>query len=236
MTQEQNTPSPEDMFDAMARSYDERNRPLEPIKDALHILMSLVLKDLPKNARILCVGIGTGADILALAHARPGWSFVGVDPSHEMLNVCRERLERDGLMARCELVQGYVEDVPADTGYDAVVSLFVAHFVQRQDRPGFYRHIQERLKPGGYLVSAEISYDLDAAEFSLMLKNWEQVQSLMGATPEAIASLPDVLRNTLCVLSPAETEQLIRTSGLTMPVQFFQAFMISGWYAWKEVI
>lgn len=217
----------------MARRYDERNSKLSAISDNLHFLVRLVLADLPARARILCVGVGTGAEILSLAKARPEWSFVGVDPSKEMLEVCRDRLEREGVGERCELIHGYVQDAPDGTTFDAVLSILVTHFIPRAERRGFYENILQRLKSLGYFVSAEISTDLDAPEFPAMLKNWEQVQALMGATPESLQALGDTLRNTLSVLSPEETGALWEESGFAAPVPFFQAFMIRGWYARK---
>lgn len=214
----------------MAESYDRRNAALAPISDGLHHLSRMVLAELSPRARILCVGVGTGADILGLAAARPDWSFVGVDPSEAMLGVARRRLGEAGILDRCRLVPGYVEDVP-DEGFDAVAALFVAHFVRREARPAFYRGIRDRLRPGGIFVSAEISARLDGPAFPAMLEDWKRVQAMMGASNEALASLDNTLRTTLAVLSPEETEALWRDAGFPLPVRFFQAFMIQGWHA-----
>jgi tRNA (cmo5U34)-methyltransferase len=222
---------PPDFFNAQAaQHYDERNGKLSRISDCLHFLIRLTLRDLPSHARILCVGAGTGAEILSLAEAFPNWRFVALDPSLSMLDVCRDRLKNAGLADRCELVHGYVQDLPAKADCDAVLSVLVAHFVKREDRPGFLRHMVDHLRMGGTLVTAEISFDLDSADFPSMLKGWEAVQEQMGATPESLAALPKVLREVLTVLSPAETEELLRRSGIDSPVRFFQAFMISAWH------
>lgn len=217
----------------MADAYDRRNSALAPISDSLHFLMRLVLADRPADAHVLCVGVGTGAEILSLAKAYPGWSFVGIDPSEEMLFVARRRLEQAGVLDRCELVQGYAEDAPGG-GFDAAVSLLVAHFIKREDRGLFYAAIHERLKPGGRFVSAEISGDLDAPEFPEMLEDWKRVQALMGATPESLAKLGGMMRDVLAVLTPAETEAMWKAGGFRTPVPFFQAFMIRGWHAVKD--
>lgn len=224
---------PEFFNQDMAKRYDERNRKLSAISDNLHFLVRLVLADLPARARVLCVGVGTGAEILSLASARPEWTFVGVDPSQEMLEVCGSRLAKEGVADRCELVHGYVQDAPEGPAFDVVLSILVAHFIPHDERRGFYENILNRLKPGGYFVSAEISADLGAPEFPAMLKNWKQIQTLMGATPDSLRNLDDTLRNALSVLSPAETAALWQESGFSVPVQFFQAFMIRGWYARK---
>lgn len=232
MPSSRSTASPSFFNQEMADAYDHRNRALVPISNCLHFLTGLVLAECPSEARVLCVGVGTGAEILSLAQARPGWFFVGVDPSAEMLNVGRDRLKQAGVLERCELIQGYAEDAPPGP-FDAAVSLLVAHFIRREQRPAFYSAIHDRLKRGGRFVSAEISADLEDAAFPDMLKDWKQVQTLMGATPESSARLESMLRDALGVLPAAETEALWRAAGFATPVSFFQAFMIRGWHAMK---
>ncbi len=222
--------TPPDFFTKeISQIYDERNRRLSPITDNMHFLIRLMLRELPENARILCVGVGTGAEILSLAEAYPKWTFKGVDPAAPMLEVCRERLLAAGVLDRCELVNGYVHDVPAAEKFDATVCVLVGHFVKRDDRLSFYKAMTDRLKPGGHLINTEISYDLNSSNFPAMLKNWEAVHTLMGATPEAIVDLPRQLKEVLTVLSPEETERMLAESGLLSPVQFFRSFMIGGW-------
>ncbi len=220
-------------FTDAAKAYDEKNRQLMPIADNMHFLIRLILKDAPVSARVLCVGVGTGAEILSLSMAFPEWTFVGIDPAIGMLDVCRERLVAAGVMDRCELIHGYVHDVPAGEKFDVVLSILVAHFVKSKERLKFYQAMSDHLHPNGVLINTEISYDLDTQEFPLMLKNWESIQSLMGATPESIANLSRVLREMLTVLPPAEVENMLRQSGIQLPIRFFQAFMINGWYGIK---
>ena len=217
-----------------SRAYDEKNRRLAPITDGLHFLARLALKDLPQSARALCVGVGTGAEILTLSKEYPGWRFTGVDPSAPMLDLCRERLTEAGVMKRCELVQGYVQDVEKGENFDAALSILVGHFVKLDQRADFYGNMHARLKPGGMIVNAEISFDLDSAEFPGMLMNWERVQAMMGANPESLRTLATTLRESLTVLPPATVETLLRASGFALPVRFFQAFMIMGWHAVKD--
>ncbi len=218
----------------VARSYDERNARLAPVAGNLHFLLRILLKDLPPQARVLCVGVGTGAEILSLAGEYPGWSFVGVDPSAPMLDACRARLADAGVSGRCRLVHGRVADVPAGEGFDAVVSLLVGHFVPRGERPDFYRGMQARLVRGGCLVNAEISFDTGSPAFPSMLAQWARLQFPGQDDPGRIAALATQLRETLCVLPPEEVEELIRGGGAGMPVRFFQSLMIAGWYSRKE--
>lgn len=213
-----------------ARRYDERNAKLAPISEGLFFAACLVLEELPARARILSVGAGTGADMLSLARSFPGWSFVAVEPSRSMLEVCRERVERAGIAERCELFHGYVQDLPAQPAFDAATAFLVAHFVKREARLGFFKAIADRLRVGGTLVNAEISFDLGSSEYPAILRNWQAVQRCMGGTPESLKALPQQLAEVLAVLSPEETAAVIRSAGIAAPVRFFQAFLISAWY------
>lgn len=221
---------PADFFtEELAKRYDERNRRLAPIGDSLHFLMRLVLEDSPTHSRVLSVGAGTGADILALAEAFPHWSFVAADPSLSMLNVCRERMQNAGLSDRCEFVHGFAHDVP-EREFDIAIALLVGHFVKHENRPSFYRDVVDRVRVGGCFLNAEISFDLSSEPYPFMIRNWQAVQKLMGATDESLKAVPQQLREVLTVLAPDEVDALLVASGIGTPVRFFQAFMISGWY------
>lgn len=217
-----------------AARYDERNSRLSRISDCLHFLTGLVLKDLPAQARILCAGVGTGAELLYLANLYPKWTFVALDPAGAMLEVCRERATQAGIAARCDFVHGHVADLPEGEDFDAALSILVAHFIPRDERVPFFLDMTRRLRNGGYLVNAELSFDLGSAGFPSMLASWERVQELMGATPESLATLPQQLREMLTVVAPAEAEDYLRRSGIATPVRFFQALMICGWYGLRE--
>lgn len=218
----------------MAETYDEKFAKASAIQEAMHLLTRLVLNDLPPQSRILCVGVGTGAEILSLSQVHPDWTFVGVDPSPDMLKVCERRLNKAGVMNRCKLITGYVQDVPKDEPYHAVLSVLVGHFVKRDERVDFLSQMRARLREDGYLVNIEISCDLDADDFHSRVKNWGEFQRMCGATSESLAKLPDQLRDILTVLPPLEVEKIFRDVGFDMPIRFFQAFMITGWWAQKK--
>jgi tRNA (cmo5U34)-methyltransferase len=222
-----------DHFNDTANVYDEKNQQIAPIFNNLHFLIQLILKDIPGQARVLCVGVGTGAEILALSGMFTEWTFVCVDPSIGMIDICRERLRKAGVLNRCELINGFVHD-PEGERFNAALSILVGHFVKREERLKYYQAMCNRLCSNGILINTEISFDLDSPEFPLMLKNWETLQSLMGATPESLANLSRQLREVLTIMSPEEIEKLLNQCALLAPVRFYQAFMIQGWYGLKN--
>ncbi|MBK6920079.1 MAG: class I SAM-dependent methyltransferase [Deltaproteobacteria bacterium] len=229
------TPPHDHFTPAVAQQYDERNRALAPIGEHMHFLVALLLDALPSDAEILCVGVGTGAEVLSLAAAFPGWRFVGVDPSAAMLEVCRDRLAAAGVQDRCELRHGYVHEMPDAPRFDAVLSMLVGHFVPTSERGDYYAALVQRARPGGTVVNVEVSCDLDAPELPAMLEAWAQLQRRMGAPPESLVDLPARMRSMLAILPHAAIEALLREAGIAVPVRFLQSFLITGWFGARGV-
>ena len=146
----------------VARVYDDRNQSFSPIRDCMLFLIDLVCKNVKPNARVLCIGVGTGTEIIFLANKYHDWTFVAVDPSQAMLDVCQEKLKQVNLLHRCEFIHGYVQEVPSDyNGFDVVLSLLVAHFVKREEKDAFFKNMCERLVLGGQLITSEVTCDFD---------------------------------------------------------------------------
>jgi tRNA (cmo5U34)-methyltransferase len=220
----------------VASGYDARTQRTAALIDNLHFLIRLVLEGLPANARILCIGVGTGSEMARLAEIFPGWHFTGVDPSAAMLDICRQRVRDQRLEARCELIEGYVADAPTGEPFDAVLCLLVAHFLKElAERQALFDEMVSRLRPGGYLVNAEICADVDSPLFDALLVQWKAMHRHAGATEENLANVEQTLRETIAVLPPATTESLLRNSGLPLPVQFFQSLLIRAWYSRKPL-
>lgn len=221
--------------DKVSSGYDERNRRIAPIQQNLHLLTALVLKDLPENARVLCVGVGTGAEILALAAEYPGWRFTGVEPAAAMLAVCRAKVEGAGLADRCDLHQGYLDDLPPTEAFDAVLCILVTQFVLDPGvRQAMFGSMADRLKPGGYLVNAEITGDMDSPEFTSLAGPWQAMHE--KADPHSAGhadKMIETLRQKVAVVPPAQMEKYLRGAGFPLPVRFYQSLFIHAWYSRK---
>jgi len=87
-------------------------------------LVDAVLKSLPAEQpmRILDLGVGSGAILLALLAERPFWTGVGVDISIEALQVARENAALLKLDDRASFVHAAWTDGQPDQAFDAVVS------------------------------------------------------------------------------------------------------------------
>ena len=73
------------LFNQQAAGYDTQWARMAPIREGLHFLLETVFADLPEDARLLCVGAGTGAEIAHLAERFPRWRFLALDPAPGMI-------------------------------------------------------------------------------------------------------------------------------------------------------
>ena len=87
-------------------------------------IVDALLKSLPEDApmRILDLGTGSGAILLALLAERPAWTGVGVDISLQALEVARENIALLRLQDRAALVHASWTEGQPDAAFDAVAA------------------------------------------------------------------------------------------------------------------
>ena len=174
--------------EAHAARYDAQFARANVFREAIHLVTDFAFAGLPENARILVVGAGTGAEIIALAARHPGWHFTAVDPAAAMLDVFREKAAAAGILERCTVHVGYIESLPDTPVHDASTSLLVSHFLQTEgSRGAFFAEIAHRLKPGGLLVNADLAADLTDPASGPVFAAWDQMMTESGATPEGLS-------------------------------------------------
>ena len=222
------------LFDKQASSYDQQWSKMAPINDALHLLTSIVFSELPPKANILCVGAGTGTEILSLAQTFPEWHFTAVEPSTAMLDVFRRRAEEHGIASRCVFHLGYLDSLPSNGSFDAATAFLVSQFIlERHARATFFQSIAERLCPTGVLVSSDLAGDMAAPECRDLLDVWFRVMTGSGTppSPEGIERMRATYRRDVAVLPPQDVREIITCGGFDSPVLFFQAGLIHAWFA-----
>jgi tRNA (cmo5U34)-methyltransferase len=226
------TESPVAFDQAHAATYDQRFAKLAPLRDALHLLISAVLADLPAEARILCVGAGTGHELIYLALKFPQWRFTVVEPSAPMLEVCRRKANECGIALRCVFHEGYLDSLPVSPAFDAATSLLVSQFILTAEaRVSFFHNIASRLRPGGYLVSADLASDTGSATYQSLLEVWIRLMRETGSPPEQLEKLRMTYGRDVSVLPLQQVSALIAAGGFETPVLFLQTCLIHAWYA-----
>lgn len=217
-----------------ASQYDKQFARLSPMRDALHLIVGAIFSELPADARILCVGAGTGLEILYLAQKFPGWRFMAVDPSGHMLEVCRQRMQENGISSRCEFHEGYIDSLPPAEPFDAATSLLVSQFIlSKEERSKYFRSIAEHLKPGGLLANADLASDIKSDLYESLLAVWLRLMKGAEILPETIENFRTAYSRDVALLPPHEVSGIIESGGFNTPVLFFQSVLIHAWYAKK---
>lgn len=210
-----------------ASSYDSQRDKLAPIKDALHLCIHMLLSKLPSNARVLCIGAGTGSELIYLAQAFPQWNFTVIEPASAMLEVCRQRAKELGFFSRCNFHEGYLESLPDTDAFDAATSILVSHFiVDPGERSKYFYEISSRLIPGAYMINADLASDMSTSEYKRLVEVWVNMHEHAGM-PVRVESFG----SKVAMVPIGEVESIIKSSGFNVPVLFFQTLLIHAWFS-----
>lgn len=215
-----------------AAQYDERFAKLVAMKDCLHLVTRLAFAELRPHARVLCVGVGTGAELLYLAKAFPTFQFVVTDLSEAMLDVCRERAAAAGITERVSFHVGYLDTLPESVSFDAATCILVSQFlVNIEQRRDLFRQIAARLTARGLLLSADLAADASGHAFEPLFELWTRAWRYSGIADQQIESMCSAFGRDVAVLPPNEVAALIASSGFETPVPVFQALLMRAWFA-----
>lgn len=218
------------LFDQQAAGYDAQWMKTLPIRHCLHLLLDSVFAELPVDARVVCIGVGTGAELAHLAQKHRNWRFTAVEPSGAMLKVCRQLAEAEGFAARCNFHEGYLETLSDVGEFDAATCFLVSQFIlDQRARTEFFREISRKLKPGGILASSDLASDVTSDEYEVLLRAWMRMMTAADIAPEGIDRMRKAYTHDVGVLPPNTIASIIESAGFEPPVQFFQAGLIHAW-------
>jgi len=224
-----------DMFDAMADSYDGQWANMAAINGALHLQMSGIFSSLPHNANILCVGAGTGAEILYLADKFPGWQFTAVEPSTRMLKNCRRRLELAGVDSRCTFHGGYLETLDTTTRFDGATAILVSQFIlDSQQREAFFKLIASYLADKGIFICADLSATLGSDDYKSLLRAWVEMMNRAGIASANLQTMQETYASDVSLLPAQQIATMLASSGFSTAIHFYQSLLIHAWYCTKS--
>jgi len=218
-------PRPNHFVGSKAAAYDAARAPLAWVYGALHLCADAALSPLPDEARVLCVGAGTGDELIHLARAHPEWTFAVVEPSAGMIALCHEKAERAGISSRCTFFEGYVELVPEAASFDAALCLFVSYFLlDPGERQALFAAIGNRLRNGGLLINAELTGDMSTSAYAMLRDAWVAMHRATGRD-----MTPEYLGRDVAVNSAEEIEAMLGRAGFSESTVIYQALLISAW-------
>ncbi len=149
---------------AVARTYD---RTMASYRGQYAQAAVIAHRAAPNASRILDVATGPGVLLCCLSREYPAAAVTGLDLSHAMLGVARDRIEAEGLAERVRLVHGSDYEMPfADASFDLLLATETIHMLD--ELPAFLREARRVLAPGGRLVILDHPRDVSLPIYALM--------------------------------------------------------------------
>jgi tRNA (cmo5U34)-methyltransferase len=216
--------------------YDKMARIALPGYEVMHTMVLACLRShLPEKANLLIVGAGTGMELVRFAKGNREWQMLGVDPSANMLAVAQEKIQQHNLSERVKLFQGYTQDLPATTLYDAATSILVMHFIPDDgSKLAFLQSIAQRLQSSAVFILVDVFGKTNTDEFeqivSFVKKYWEE----MEIPPEKIVEFLEKINNGVHMISEARVLELLQQAGFDHAIRFYTGLWVGGWVAIKN--
>ena len=133
----------------------------------------LELLDVQEGETVLEIGFGTGYSLLEIGNSvgETGKAY-GIDVTPEMVELAKERLDKEGLAEGVELYEGDAREMPYENNrFDAVYMAATLELFDTPDIPGVLTEIKRVLKPTGRL--GVISMPKEGHEDSRILRFYE---------------------------------------------------------------
>jgi ubiquinone/menaquinone biosynthesis C-methylase UbiE len=106
--------------------------------------------NIDESQRVLEIGCGTGNLLTALGRRLPGVEALGIDPDPGALRIARRKAARAKLPVRYE--RAFAGELPIPDGsFDCVLSSFMLHHLDDDERGRALREVRRVLRPGGRL-------------------------------------------------------------------------------------
>lgn len=144
-------------YDQLSRWYDWLSESSEwPITQT-----GLIKLNAETGEVILEIGFGTGNALLVLAEiVGDSGKVVGIDISHGMFDVTRNKIAHAGLSQRVNLHRGDATALPFhDSSFDAIFTSFTLELFDTPEISGVLAECQRVLKPGGRIGAVTMVRD-----------------------------------------------------------------------------
>ncbi|WP_286754855.1 class I SAM-dependent methyltransferase [Roseivirga sp. UBA838] len=192
----------------------------------LNLLPKLLLP--LKEQKLLVVGCGTGNEIEPLVSVHKNWDITGIDPSPEMIDQARQKLQP---YSNVKLIEGVVQNLKDSERYGASTLLLVLHFLKDDgSKLELLQQIAQRLTPGAPLILLDITGDSQQIEGNL---NVLRAMIPEDVTTEEIEQRINRIANELHHVSEPRLSELLVQAGFTSPLRFFQSAIYMGWMTTK---
>lgn len=189
------------VFESIAHKYDRMNDILSFRRHKAWRKFAMEKMNVQPGGSAVDVCCGTCDWAISVAQESAGGSVVGLDFSENMLHYGQHKVDKLGLREHIELVQGNAMQLPfADNSFDYATIGFALRNVP--DLEQVLREMQRVVKPGGMVVSLELSKPTWQPFKSIYYFYFQKILPLIGKLvakryeqykwlPESLVHFPD---------------------------------------------
>jgi tRNA (cmo5U34)-methyltransferase len=190
---------------------------------------------LPKHAKVLVVGAGTGMEISEFAPLNPDWSFCGIDPSADMLAIARKKIFAMNLSSKIELIKGYVNDLKDEAVFDGATCILVMHFLKDDGaKLALLESICKRLKHGAPFVLIDGFGEPSSMDFEEIRIAWKHYPIIKGVPSETVENaFNEVIMKMIQFVPESRILELLKNAGFTRVFKYYSGFSYGGWMGYK---
>ena len=217
-----------------ASKYDLDIRKAIPGYETLHeMAYTLLEKSSSQQSNVLITGSGTGMEIINLCQRNPHWKFTGVEPSADMMEIAKNRLEIQEITKQVKWHPDYVDSLPENQVYDAATLLLVMHFIPDDgSKLSLLQNIAKRLKLGATLVLADLHGDRESDSFKQLFLAWKSFYfNRLENTSLEDENKFNTAINSIHFISESKIISLLKEAGFREITRFYNAFLFGGWSA-----
>lgn len=196
----------------------------------MHRMATLLLAErVPDIGCVLVVGAGGGLELQTFAQAQPCWTFEGVDPSLEMIQLAQRTL--GPLASRVRFHEGIIDAAPAGP-FDAATCLLTMHFLDHKERLRTAVEVHRRLKPGAPFVLVHLSVPGSEGGRAIWMSRFAAFVKPSSHSVEGSQTARAAVETHLNILTPEQDETLLREAGFSNVGLFYAGFTFRGWVAY----
>ncbi|MEM9607254.1 MAG: class I SAM-dependent methyltransferase [Actinomycetota bacterium] len=172
------------MFHGMEHFFGNYYR--QPLVEAWIPRVDGLVDRLAAGGRVLDVGCGTGAAVIAMAEAYPQATFVGIDSHGPSVDTARRRADEHGVAERVSFEVAEAAGYQPEAPFDAV--LFIEALHDMGDPDAAIRRAGANLVDGGSIVAVEINAaDTRATQLGDPMARMHFAASTALCTPMALS-------------------------------------------------
>ncbi|MDY7012507.1 MAG: methyltransferase domain-containing protein [Cyanobacteriota bacterium] len=219
-----------------ALNYDQKIPDIIPGYDLIYNLIACLFEQhLAEDASILIAGSGSGKELECLGQTNSSWQFLAVDPSPEMAEIAKAKVQTQGLETRVNFLTGLVSDAPTDFLYNAATLCLVLHFLPDDGtKLSLLQNIAQRLKPNAPFVLVDTYGELNSAPFARKVDTLERYFLRNGMALERVEDAIARLHTQLHVTSEHRLVELLESAGFAAADRFYSALFCGGWIAFRK--